>query len=205
MLEIVSVEPDTPRVEEARALFAAYREFLETIESTHCFDFPRYQQEIAALPLPYTGAGGELLLACVDGTPAGCIAYRTATNEPPGTCEIKRLYVQPAFRAHGIANTLIADALQRAAPNGFKRAVLDTDIVSMPSAYAAYIRAGFTEYPPPHRPNPPSLRFLERELALKSAQRQPYRSRDHRDRNLLQRAVDRSVRPADFDTRPQVR
>ena len=164
MHEIQSVAPGSPLVAPARELFAAYRDFLETIASTHCFDFPRYLEEIATLPVPYTGANGELLLALADASPAGCIAYRHAAGEPDTTCEIKRLFIAPAYRKQGIAQALITEAMHRAQARGYTRAILDTDIVSMPAAHATYVALGFTEYTPPGT-HAPSLRFLERSLA----------------------------------------
>jgi GNAT superfamily N-acetyltransferase len=163
MVEILSVAPASPLVDPARQLFAAYRDFLETIASTHCFNFPRYLEEIATLPTPYTAARGELLLALADKLPAGCIAYRHAASEPTTTCEIKRLFVTPAHRKQGIAHTLITQAMHRARARGYNRAILDTDIISMPAAHATYVALGFTEYTPPGI-HAPTLRFLERTL-----------------------------------------
>jgi GNAT superfamily N-acetyltransferase len=161
MLRILSVAPGSPLVDPARQLFAAYRDFLETIASTHCFDFPGYLEEIATLPAPYTEANGELLLAFAHATPAGCIAYRHAAREPDITCEIKRLFITPDHRKQGIAHALIAEAMRRAQARGYTRAILDTDIVSMPAAHATYLALGFTEYTPPGT-HAPTLRFLER-------------------------------------------
>ena len=163
MLQILSVAPAAPLVAPARQLFAAYRDFLETIASTHCFNFPRYLEEIAILPAPYTEANGELLLAIADTTSAGCIAYRHAAPEPATTCEIKRLFVTPTHRKQGIAHALIAAAIDRARTRGFTRAILDTDIVSMPAAHATYLALGFNEYTPPGT-HAPTLRFLQRSL-----------------------------------------
>jgi ribosomal protein S18 acetylase RimI-like enzyme len=165
MLRIDSVQPGSSLVEPARALFAAYRDFLETIESTHCFDFKRYAVETAELPDWYTRNQGELLLAFVEDSAAGCIAFRVAEKEPSATCEIKRLFVLPDFRQQGIARALIGEALLRAKAHGFARAVLDTDVVSMPLAYATYRSFGFEEYKPDGLNSPPSLRFLERPLS----------------------------------------
>ena len=168
MLEIVSVTANSLLVDPARQLFAVYRDFLETIASTHCFNFPRYLEETAALPAPYTEANGELLLAISDATPAGCIAYRHATapheQAIAPTCEIKRLFITPAHRNQGIARALITAAIERSRTRGFTRAILDTDIVSMPAAHATYIALGFTEYTPPGT-HAATLRFLERSLA----------------------------------------
>jgi putative acetyltransferase len=166
MLAIRTVQPGSEFVEPARMLFSAYRDFLETIESTHCFNFARYALEIAALPEWYSDENGGLLVALVDGMAAGCIAFRTAPKEPATTCEIKRLFVLPEFRGQGIARALIAETLKRAVAHGFERAILDTDVVSMPTAYATYLGFGFEEYTPAFGPNPPSLRYLERFLRV---------------------------------------
>jgi GNAT superfamily N-acetyltransferase len=117
MHRIESILPNSPLVPAARALFTAYRDFLETIESTHCFDFKRFQEEIATLPAAYTEANGELLLAFVDDEPAGCIAFRAAPSESPATCEIKRLFTLPTFRKQGIARALIGEAHPSASSN----------------------------------------------------------------------------------------
>ena len=164
MPEIQTVQPGTPLVAAARDLFTHYRDFLETIASTHCFNFTRYQQEIAALPNWYTEANGELLIALVNNEPAACIAFRTAPNESATTCEIKRLFVLPGFRGQGLARALITETLTRAVAHSFTHAILDTDIVSMPAAYTTYLSFGFTEYTPPGT-HAPTLRFLERALA----------------------------------------
>ena len=164
MLEITNVALDSPLVPAARALFAGYRDFLETVESTHSFNFARYLEETATLPVAYTEANGELLLASVDAAPAGCIAYRRAAAELATTCEIKRLFIKPEHRKQGIARALIAEAMCRAQARGYTRAILDTDVVSMPAAYATYLALGFTEYTPPGK-HAPSLRFLERHLS----------------------------------------
>jgi len=164
MTEIVSVAPGSVHVAAARQLFTDYRVFLESIARTHWFDFDRYDEEIAALPAPYTAGGGELLLALVDESPAACIAYRRAPHEPGTTCEFKRLFVALSHRKQGLAGALVADCLRRTAARGFTRAVLDTDIDSMPAAYAIYRHLGFTEYTLPGGPYPPYLRFLERSL-----------------------------------------
>ena len=163
MHRIESVPPNSPLVPAARTLFSAYRDFLETIASTHCFNFKRYQEEIATLPAAYTDANGELLLAFANHQPAGCIAFRAAPAKPPTTCEIKRLFILPAFRKQGLARALISETLTRARTHNFTRAILDTDIESMPAAYATYRTFGFTEYTPPGT-HAPSLRFLERAI-----------------------------------------
>jgi len=163
MLQIHSVRPHSADATHARTLFTHYGDFLKTIESAHSFDFPRFAEEIATLPAPYTDRNGELLLASLSQAPVACIAFRHAAPEPLTTCEIKRLFVLPTHRGQGIARALIAEALTHAHARHYTRAILDTDLASMPAAYATYLTLGFTEYAPPGT-HPPSLRFLELEL-----------------------------------------
>ena len=160
MLTITAVQPGTEAVTDGITLFTHYRDFLRTAAATHQFDFERFAEEIASLPTPYTQARGELLLGRIDDIPAACIAFRLAAAEPEGSCEIKRLFVLPAFRGQGIARALIPEALTRAGNRGFTRAVLDTDITSMAPAHAAYRMLGFTAY----KPAIGSIHYLE--LAL---------------------------------------
>jgi len=134
----------SPLREHASKLFSQYYEFLQETKScgTH---LPNLDDEIATLPTAYTSRGGEVLLAFVDGHPAACIAYR-ATDRDPATCDIKRLFVHPEFRGHGLARMLVLEVLARAADRNFTRAILDTDTATMPAAHTLYLDLGFREY-----------------------------------------------------------
>jgi len=150
--------PPTPLLDYARALFRLYYQFLHDTKScgTH---LPALDDEIATLPTAYTSRGGEVLLALVDDIPAACIAYRATLSEnqtDAATCDIKRLFVLPEFRGHGLARSLVVEVLARAAARDFSRAILDTDTSTMPAAHALYLALGFREYA--HREN---LTYLE--------------------------------------------
>ena len=161
MLAFVAVpsEPDHPTQHQARTLFRHYADFLREKLACGTLNFAAFEEEIAALPAPYSDHGGELLLATFDGAPAGCVAFRATTNDP-ATAEIKRLFVLPAFRGHSLARTLVAEALRRIAALGFTRVILDTHLDTMPAAYALYRSFGFVEY----ARNEQHIAFLERSL-----------------------------------------
>ena len=90
---------------------------------------------------------GELLVAVVDGIAVGCIAYRTlpARLDENG-CEIKRLFVRPEHRSHGIGRSLVMAALEGARANGDRFAYLAAEPAARPVAHRTYLDPGFVEY-----------------------------------------------------------
>jgi ribosomal protein S18 acetylase RimI-like enzyme len=89
-----------------------------------------------------------LLLASVDGAPAGCCAFRPLiTSDHPNACEMKRLFVRPAFRSFGLGRRLVEHTMTFAQLAGYSNMLLDT-LSDMEAARALYQEAGFVEIPP---------------------------------------------------------
>jgi len=102
-----------------------------------------FEQEMAALPGAYAMPEGRLLLAEIEGRPAGCIGVRRISE---GSCEMTRLYVAPAERGHGIARALVLAAIQAAKEIGYKQLLLSI-LPNMRMAAKLFRELGFYEAP----------------------------------------------------------
>jgi len=98
-----------------------------------------YAQEIENLPGPYAA----LLLATVDGDPAGCVALKPLSRSGERACEMKRLWVRPSGRGLGLGKRLIQAAMEHASGLGYQAIYLDTVPAAMPEANRLYTSLGF--------------------------------------------------------------
>jgi GNAT superfamily N-acetyltransferase len=142
-IESVIPQSTTELLDQARALFRSYGDFLRTSGGPALFCFSRLDDEIASLPAAYVENGGELLVARDGAQGAGCVAYRSMALSDPACCEIKRLFVSTEFRGKGIGKRLVLTALERARQNGYKTALLDTEPTAMAIAKQMYLDLGF--------------------------------------------------------------
>ena len=142
-------------VETARALFIEYH---ESLGISLCFQ--NVDAEVASLPGAYAPPEGRLLVAFVGDRPAGCVALRKLED---GICEMKRLWVRPAFRGTRLGRRLAEAVLSEARAAGYRAIRLDT-LPSMREAQALYVSLGFVDIPPYNDHPIEGTRFME--LAL---------------------------------------
>lgn len=138
MARVVEVT-DPADLDVVRELFA---EYARTVAEPRCF--MGFERELAGLPGEYAPPGGRLLLAREGDAPAGCVALRRLD---PLTCEIKRLYVRPAYRGATLGRHLAEAAVAAARASACRRIMLDT-LPSMREAMSLYRSLGFRETAP---------------------------------------------------------
>jgi carbonic anhydrase len=131
---------DQAALENVRQFFRNYAAWLGVDLS-----FQNFDQEMASLPGAYAAPQGRLFFAEVDGRPAGCVGVRPLPDSD-GVCEMKRLYVTPEERGHGVGNALAMAAIRAAKEIGYKKLMIDT-LPSMRMAVKLYRELGFTEAP----------------------------------------------------------
>ena len=151
------VQADSPeRLAAARLLFEAYA---QSLGFSLCFQ--NFDRELAGLPGEYAPPRGRLLLARSGERWAGCVALHPLSQD---VCEMKRLYVDPAFRGAGLGRRLAEAILGEARSIGYRAMRLDTVPAIMGTAVALYRRMGFQEIAPYcHNPIVGAI-YLERPL-----------------------------------------
>ena len=117
---------------------ALFVEYAEAFSHLHCFG--GFDQELEAMPEPYTKPDGALFLAQVNGRPAGCIAVKRVGKKD---AEIKRLYVRPDLRGHSLGRLMTEAAVQAARDMGYKTLRLETLPGAMAVAISVYRALGF--------------------------------------------------------------
>ena len=139
-----------------RTLFTEYASWLGFSLAYQNFD-----EELASLPGRYSGATGRLLLARVDEAPAACGAIRRLEDS---VCEIKRLFVRPAFRGLGLGRALVEKLISDARDLGYSTMRLDTVAEKMGDAVRLYKALGFHEIPAYYPNAPAGTIYLELRL-----------------------------------------
>lgn len=123
-----------------------FNEYGQSIAVDLCFQ--NFAAELHTLPGEYNGPRGALLAVMVGDEVAGCCAMRPLdTVDYANACELKRLYVRPAFRGQGLGRLLAEGILEAARLANYDCVLLDT-LDDMESARALYEGLGFREIPP---------------------------------------------------------
>jgi len=138
-----------------RELFREYQAFLGV---DLCFQ--DFERELASLPGSYAPPAGALLLAMADDAVAGCVGLRPLDG---GACEMKRMYVRPAFRGLGLGRALADAVVAAAVEAGYRSMRLDT-LETLHTAIDMYRSMGFAPIEPYYHNPLPGVLYLEKAL-----------------------------------------
>lgn len=150
MTRIAFERPDQPEVVALIDELDAYQKPLYPPESHHGIDVAALMQPHVLFAVARTG----------DGEAVGCGAV--VLND--GWGELKRMFVRPALRGHGIAQGILAALEDSARERGLPLMRLETG-VSQPQALRLYERAGYVRrgHFGDYGPDPLSV-FMEKRL-----------------------------------------
>ena len=152
------------RISEARwpddraVVEALFREYVASLAED--ISFQNVDDELSSLPGKYARPTGVVLIARDGKEAAGAVAYRMAE---PGVCEMKRLYVRPAFRGRDIGRELANELIDDARERGYRTMLLDT-LASMAAARALYRDLGFVPVAPYYDNPLPGVMYMALEL-----------------------------------------
>src|SRR6476661_2748451 len=135
-----------------------FREYVTSLAED--ISFQNVDDELAGLPGKYARPTGVVLIAREGDEAAGAIAYRMVE---PGVCEMKRLYVRPAFRGSGLGRELANELIEDARERGYRTMLLDT-LASMQAARALYRDLGFAPVEPYYDNPLPGVMYMALEL-----------------------------------------
>jgi putative acetyltransferase len=155
----VSIAPphDPSDLDAVKALFREYAGSLG-----FSLGYQDFEAEMAAFPAKYADSeGGALLLAKVDGAPAGAVGLRKLE---PGICEMKRLYVRPAFKGQSLGRKLAEAIVEEGRARGYAKLRLDTVADQMQAAVALYRTMGFVDIPAYYDSPIPGTAYMEFDL-----------------------------------------
>lgn len=145
-ISIVQIE--TPQqIEDARSLIREFFNYAMSIdkEAANAATFQGLEHELQALPGEYGPPHGCLLVAYRDEVPAGCVGFRRHDDQ---TTEVKRMFVSPNHRGHGIAVLLVGQLLEIARSINYDRMILGTH-PSLKTAQKIYRKFGFLDVSKP--------------------------------------------------------
>ena len=134
----VTIAPAAIDDPDVAALLAALDAYLDGL-------YPAEDNFLTVAADDFTGTNGVFLAARLDGVAVGC-GGATLAGWRRDTAEVKRMYVAPPARGHGIGIALLAALEAWAAAAGIGRLVLETGARNT-EAMGLYRRAGFAPDP----------------------------------------------------------
>lgn len=155
MLTVNLIEQHSRGLDIIKVLFKEY-----VTELNENLEFQHYDEELEDPLKKYGPPAGSLELAYYNGEVAGCVALQFLDE---GICEMKRLYVTPDCREHGVGDELVRVILSDAKERGYSKMVLDT-LERLRPAIRLYEKHGFVTCAPYYNNPLPNVVFMEKEI-----------------------------------------
>lgn len=131
--------------------------------------FQNFSQEKEVLPGKYAEPKGGIALAKIGDEAAGCVCWYPLKDD---ICEIKRLFIRPAFRGKGAGRALLSHAVEAAKSAGYRKVCLDS-LERLPEAKKLYESFGFTPIAP-YNFNPyPDVYYMALDLCAATPTKTP--------------------------------
>jgi putative acetyltransferase len=147
-------------LDQVRTLMLSYVAYLRSRQ----MEPRRLEKELGDLPGVYAPPEGLLLLATWSGETVACGGLRKLDE---GVCEMKRLYLRPAYRGKGIGRALAVSLLEGARSLRYQKVRLVT-MPFMAEAIGLYRSLGFADCAPFRETHVDGAIFMEFDLAAKT-------------------------------------
>jgi tRNA pseudouridine38-40 synthase len=146
------------QVSDLPAVKDLFLEYQKSLGISLCFQ--GFEKELESLPEPYDKPNGDILVVKSYNEILGVVALKKLEE---GICEMKRLYVKPAFQGFGLGKRLAIEIMTLAKARNYKTMKLDT-LERLTAAVNLYRKLEFTETKP-YNFNPESdILYFEKEL-----------------------------------------
>lgn len=128
---------------ETAALFREYTEMLVAGDAVFAryLELQRFDEELLHLEEKYGAPEGCLYLLRADGVFFGCGGMKKLDE---GRCELKRMYIRPAYRGRGCGRALAERIIRDARAARYREMLLDT-LPFLKEAQTLYRSLGFCE------------------------------------------------------------
>ncbi len=126
---------------------AAFRHFYGVTEAYYSRIVGGAEKRAGFVPFNASVEIPFVLLAYGDGHPVACAGLKRYSD---ADAEVKRVWVEPAYRGRGIASALMDQIEEKARDLGYRRIILQTRPI-MPDAVGLYTKRGYAlipNYPP---------------------------------------------------------
>jgi GNAT superfamily N-acetyltransferase len=131
--------------EDFAQIWILFSEFIQLLNDLGLdIGYQGIQKELGNLPGPYGPPLGCLVFAREAGQIAGCVAIRPICER---ICELKRMYVCPAFRGQGLGKAIAVHLIEEAWKIGYQTIRLDATTF-LSAARGLYRSLGFREIEP---------------------------------------------------------